>query len=77
MAYETKEVKQLAVSYDQGKTFVAPSVETAKDKSYPISRPLFYMYNKVNAEKVKSIIDYALSADGQKNVSEIGYIPLN
>lgn len=77
LAYETKEVKQLAVSYDQGKTFVEPSVATAKDKSYPISRPLFYMYNKVNAEKVKTIIDYALSADGQKNVSEIGYIPLN
>lgn len=77
LAYETKEVKQLAVSYDQGKTFVEPSIASAKDKSYPISRPLFYMYDKTNAAKVKVIIDYALSAEGQKNVSEIGYIPLN
>jgi len=76
LAYETKEVKQLAVSYDQGKTFVEPSVASAKDKSYPISRPLFYMYDKTNAAKVKSIIDYALSDAGQKTVSEIGYIPL-
>jgi len=76
LAYETKEVKQLAVSYDQGKTFVEPSVASAKDKSYPISRPLFYMYDKTNAAKVKSIIDYALSEAGQKTVSEIGYIPL-
>lgn len=76
LAYETKEVKQLAVSYDQGKTFVEPSVASAKDKSYPISRPLFYMYDKTNAAKVKSVIDYALSDAGQKTVSEIGYIPL-
>ena len=76
LAYETKEVKQLAVSYDQGKTFVEPSVASAKDKSYPISRPLFYMYDKTNAAKVKSIIDYALSDAGQKTVSDIGYIPL-
>lgn len=77
LAYETKEVKQLAVSYDQGKTFVEPSLATAKDKSYPISRPLFYMFEKKNSAKVKTVVDYALSAEGQKIVSEIGYIPLD
>ncbi|MGK0296338.1 MAG: phosphate transport system substrate-binding protein, partial [Ulvibacter sp.] len=66
LAYETKEVKQLAVSYDQGKTFVEPSVASAKDKTYPISRPLFYMFDKANAAKVKAVVDYALSAEGQK-----------
>lgn len=76
LAYETKEVKQLGVSYDQGKTFVEPSVASAKDKSYPISRPLYYMFDKTNAAKVKSIVDYALSDAGQKTVSDIGYIPL-
>lgn len=77
LAYETKEVKQVAVSYDQGATFVEPSVASAKDKTYPISRPLFYMYDKTNAEKVKAVVDYALSEEGQKTVSEIGYVPLN
>lgn len=76
LAYETKEVKQLGVSYDQGKTFVEPSLASAKDKSYPISRPLYYMFDKTNASKVKAIVDYALSDAGQKTVSEIGYIPL-
>jgi phosphate transport system substrate-binding protein len=76
LAYETKEVKQLSVSYDQGKTFVAPSVASAKDKSYPISRPLFYLFDKANAAKVKVVVDYALSPEGQKNVSEVGYVPL-
>lgn len=77
LAYESKEVKHIAVSYDQGKTFVAPSIASAKDKTYPIARPLFYMYDKANAAKVKVVIDYALSPEGQKVVSEIGYIPLN
>ena len=76
LAYETKEVKQLGVSYDQGKTFIEPSVASAMDKTYPISRPLYYMYAKENAAKVKAVVDYALSAAGQKTVSEIGYIPL-
>lgn len=77
LAYETTEVKKVEVSYDQGKTFVSPSVASAKDKTYPISRPLYYMFDKTNAAKVKTIVDYALSAEGQKIVSEIGYVPLN
>jgi len=76
LAYQTKSVKQISVSYDQGKTYVAPSVEAAKDKSYPISRPLFFFYDKLYKEKVKSIIDFTLSEEGQKIVSEIGYVPL-
>ena len=76
LAYESTGVKAISVSYDQGKTFVAPSVEAAKDKSYPISRPLYYMYDQVNASKVKPFIDYALSEEGQKIVAEIGYVPL-
>lgn len=76
LAYQTKSVKQISVSYDQGKTYVAPSVEAAKDKSYPISRPLFFFYDKLYTEKVKSIVDFTLSEEGQKIVSEIGYVPL-
>lgn len=77
LAYQTKSVKQLSVSYDQGKTFIAPSIATAKDKTYPISRPLFFMYDKANADKVKEVIEFTTSEEGQKIVSEIGYIPLN
>lgn len=76
LAYQNETVKQLAVSYDQGKTYVAPSIATAKDKSYPISRPLFYIYNKLNAEKVKSFVEFTLSEEGQKIVEEIGYITI-
>jgi phosphate transport system substrate-binding protein len=76
MAYETTGIKAVAVSYDAGKTYVAPSIAAAKDKSYPISRPLFYLFDKVNKEKVQAFIDFAVSDEGQKIVGEIGYVPV-
>ena len=76
MAYETSGTKNVSISYDGGKTFVAPSIAAAKDKSYPISRPLFYMYDKANKDKVQAFIDYAVSEEGQKIVSETGYVPV-
>jgi phosphate transport system substrate-binding protein len=76
LAYMSPEVKAVHVSYDEGKTFVAPSIASAKDKSYPISRPLYYIYDVKKTEKVKSYIDYCLSAEGQKLVQDVGYIPL-
>lgn len=77
LAYMTPEVKAIEVSYDQGANFVAPSMETAKNKSYPISRPLYYIYDVKKSEKVKAYIDFTLSEAGQKLVEEVGYIPLN
>lgn len=76
LAYKSKEIKQLEVSYDNGKTYVAPTVANAKNKSYPISRPLFYMFNKKNSLKVAPFVKFALSKQGQKIVEEIGYVPL-
>lgn len=75
-AYQTPKVKMVSVSYDQGKTFVAPSIAAAKDKTYPIARPLYYIFDKTNAAKVKPVVDFVLSEQGQKIVSEVGYIPL-
>lgn len=76
LAYLEKEVKALKVSYDKGKTFVAPSVESAKNKSYPISRPLQLYYLASVEKTVNPFIQYVLSAEGQKTVGEIGYIPV-
>ncbi|GHT26351.1 phosphate ABC transporter substrate-binding protein [Bacteroidia bacterium] len=76
LAYLNKSVKAVHVSYDQGKTFVEPSIVNAKNKTYPIVRPLFYYYEVKSEKKVKPYLDYVLSADGQKIVSEIGFITL-
>lgn len=73
-AYLNKSVKALSVSYNEGQTFVAPSVENVKNGSYPIYRPLYYYYIEASEKLVKPFIDYVLSDEGQRIVSEIGYI---
>ncbi|HRG01391.1 MAG TPA: phosphate ABC transporter substrate-binding protein [Bacteroidia bacterium] len=75
-AYVEKDVKALKVSFDKGKTFVAPSLATAKDKTYPIVRPLYYYYLSTSEKAVKPFVDFCLSAEGQKIVEQVGYIPL-
>ncbi|MDR1830105.1 MAG: PstS family phosphate ABC transporter substrate-binding protein [Candidatus Fibromonas sp.] len=76
LAYLDKKVKAISVSYDEGKTFVPPSVKTAKDETYPIVRPLIYYYTDKSESAVKPFIDYVLSAAGQKIVSDIGFITI-
>ena len=76
LAYLNKDVKAIHVSYDKGKTFTEPSVTNAKNKSYPIVRPLYYYYITKSEGKVKPFLDYILSTTGQKIVSEIGFIPV-
>ncbi len=75
-AYVEKEVKALKVSVDKGKTFVEPSMATAKNRTYPIVRPLYYYYTASSEKLVKPFVDYCLSAEGQKIVEQVGYIPL-
>ena len=76
LAYLNKDVKALAVSYDGGKSYVTPSVASAKDKTYPIVRALYYYYIASDASKVTPFIDYILSSEGQKIVAEIGFITI-
>jgi len=75
LAYIEKDVKAIKVSYD-GKTFVTPSVENAKNKTYPIVRPLFYYYLTTTEKTIKPFVDFILSDEGQKIVLNEGYVPL-
>ena len=77
LAYVNSSVKAVKVSYDQGKTFVAPTVANAKNETYPIVRPLIYYYDAKQEAAVKPFIDYLLSANGQKIVEEVGFISIN
>jgi phosphate transport system substrate-binding protein len=77
LAYIEKSVRAIQVSYDKGKTFVSPSVETAKNKTYPITRPLYYYYLSTTEKNISPYIKFVLSAEGQKIVLAEGYVPLN
>ena len=76
LAYLNKAVKTLKVSYDKGKTYIEPSMETAKNKTYPVVRPLYYYYSTKVENKVKQYLEFVLSAEGQKIVEQVGYVPL-
>lgn len=73
-AYLNGKVKSIDISYDGGKKYVKPTVENVKNKTYPIVRPLYFYYVTSAASKVKSFVDFVLSAEGQKIVSEVGFI---
>lgn len=76
LAYLNQKVKSLSVSYDKGKSYIVPSVQNAKNKTYPIVRPLYYYYIAKQEQAVKPFIDYVLSAEGQKTVSKLGFISI-
>lgn len=77
LAYLEKSVKAIEVSYDKGNTWVAPSVETAKSKKYPITRPLYYYYLTTVEKNLEPFISFILSPKGQEIVLNEGYVPLN
>lgn len=75
LAYLTKDVKALAV-LEKGDAYVAPSMETAKAGTYPITRALYMYTNGEPKGLVKVFLDFILSPEGQKIVEEVGYIPV-
>ena len=76
LAYVEKIVKALKVSYDKGKTYVAPTVANAKTKAYPITRPLYYYYLTKTEKAILPFMTYILSAEGQAIVLAEGYVPI-
>jgi phosphate transport system substrate-binding protein len=74
MAYATEEVSMPCIK--KGDSCVAPSVESAVDRSYPIARPLL-MYTKGQPTgEVKQYLDWILGDDGQCIIAKKGYAPV-
>lgn len=74
LAYVSPRIKTLAISYDD-KPFATPTLENAINKTYPIVRPLYYYYNKKNADQVSPLLQFILSPAGQEIIKKSGYIP--
>jgi phosphate transport system substrate-binding protein len=55
---------------------VEPSVETARDGSYRITRPLLLLTGPLSQTIAYNFIDFVLSEVGQSLVEEFGWIPL-
>ncbi|MBI4308595.1 MAG: PstS family phosphate ABC transporter substrate-binding protein [Chloroflexi bacterium] len=76
--YVENKGKLKALAIDGGNGCVAPTEETINNGVYaPLSRPIFIYVRKEAAGRpeVKEFVRYYLSDQGQKLVSQVGYIP--
>jgi phosphate transport system substrate-binding protein len=76
IGYKTDKVKVLKVSKKKGETGIMPTVETTLDKTYPISRPMFFYTPPAPPAHVTKYIEWVLSPAGQALIEDKGYIPL-
>jgi phosphate transport system substrate-binding protein len=53
---------------------VAPSVETVKDDSYVVARPIFMYTNGQPTGNVKKFIELNRTEDGKQMISELGFV---
>jgi phosphate transport system substrate-binding protein len=76
MGYKEPGVKTLKITKKKGEPGVEPTVVTAKNNCYPITRPLLIYSAGKPAGKIKDFLDWILASDGQKVVLELGYVPV-
>ncbi len=77
LGYMDSTVKAVGIKKTATDTPVLPSLETALNNTYPISRGLFYYTDGEPEGLIKAFIDYALSAEGQELVKQAGFVPVN
>jgi len=70
-----KGVKEVAIKADDAGPAVLPTLENVNSGAYPISRGLFYYVRKAPEGPIEDFIDWVLSPEGQKLVTEVGYFP--
>jgi phosphate transport system substrate-binding protein len=71
-----KGIKEVKVKADASTPGYAPTLENIKAGTYPISRFLFMYVKNRPTGAMKAYIDWILSDEGQKIVSDVGYFPI-
>lgn len=74
LGYVTDAEKVLALAEDEAGPFVKPSVASARDGSYPLSRGLFLYTLGVERQEVKDYIAWILGPEGQAIVARLGFV---
>jgi phosphate transport system substrate-binding protein len=69
-------VKELPIKPDAASPAVSSSAENVKSGAYPLARPLYFYLRTAPAGDTKTYIDWVLSPDGQRLVTEVGYFPV-
>jgi phosphate transport system substrate-binding protein len=72
-----KDIKTLEIQKDASSKPVEPSMANVLSATYPISRQLYWYTAGQPKGSVKAFVDWVLSPEGQKVVSEKGFYPLH
>ena len=75
IGFLSSDVKALPIWYN-AQSMIVPNQATVSNKTYPISRDLYMITNGQPTGLAKDYIDFILDPDGQKIVSDQGYVPL-
>jgi phosphate transport system substrate-binding protein len=76
MGYLSAKQKPILVAKDKSSAYISPTVANVINGTYPISRPLFMYTNGQPQGNVKLFIDFVFSAEGQKIVSQLDFVPI-
>lgn len=71
-----KGVKFCSIKADAQSPAFAPDLEHVKSGVYPLSRYLFWYVRTKPSGEIKKFLDYVLSDEGQKVVTDVGYFPV-
>jgi phosphate transport system substrate-binding protein len=74
MGYVSDRTKPLLVANDG--QFYPPDVNNVIEKTYPLSRPLYFYTNGKPEGATKLFIDFALGPKGQQQFAETGFVPV-
>jgi phosphate transport system substrate-binding protein len=76
LGYISPRQRTVSVAADEKSPFIAPTIETIRTGTYPISRPLFLFAAAPLKGLVKSFFDFALSKEGQEIVVRTDFVPI-
>ena len=76
LGYITSGEKVVAVARRAGEPFVEPSVESAMQHRYPLSRPLLIYSAGEPTGEIGAYLDWITSPAGQAIVEQLGFVPI-
>lgn len=76
LGYVTPQVKVIAVAKKAGSDYVLPSASTVNAGTYPISRDLYMYTPKKENAAVQAYLDWIMSPEAQKIVTDLGFVPV-
>ncbi len=76
MGYLNPKNVAVGVAKAAGEPSVTPSEEAVRSGRYPISRPLFLYSRGAPQGLAKAFIEFVMSADGQRIVKQIDFVPV-